>query len=72
MSDKTTKKTKAELLEMLAEAVRNTQPQTSSPTAPQPVHDAQSEPKRKAAPVSKRAVKIKKAPASAGRKQRRR
>ena len=72
MSDKTIKKTKAELLEMLAEAVRNTQPQTSGPTAPEPIQDAQAEPKRKAGPMSKRAAKTKKAPASAKRKERRR
>jgi hypothetical protein len=47
MSDKT--KTKAELLEMLAEAVRNTQPQPARNTQPEPVRDAQSEPKRKPA-----------------------
>ena len=39
MSDKTKTKTKAELLEMLAEAVRNTQPQ--------PVANTQSEPEQK-------------------------
>jgi hypothetical protein len=43
MSDK---KTKAELLEMLAEAVRNTQPQPVN-TQPEPVRDAQPEPKHK-------------------------
>ena len=43
MSDKT--KTKAELLEMLAEAVRNTQPQPVRNTQPEPVRDAQPEPK---------------------------
>ena len=45
MSDK---KTKAELLEMLAEAVRNTQPQPVGNTQPEPVHDPQPERKRKA------------------------
>jgi hypothetical protein len=49
--------TKAELHEMLAEAVRNTQPQ--------PVRDAQPEPRRKTQPrntrpAPKRTVKIKK------------
>jgi hypothetical protein len=41
------KSTKAELHEMLAEAVRNTQPQ------PGPVRDAQSEPVREARPAPK-------------------
>jgi hypothetical protein len=55
MSDKIIKKTKAQLHEMLAEAVRNTQPQ--------PVN-AQPEPKRKAQPrntrsAPKRTIKIK-------------
>ena len=54
MSDKI--KTKAELLEMLAEAVRNTQPQ--------PVRDPQPAPKRetrphKTRPAPKRTAKIK-------------
>ena len=44
MSDK---KTKAELLEMLAEAVRNTQPQPVGNTQPEPGHDPQPERKRK-------------------------
>ena len=44
MSDK---KTKAELLEMLAEAVRNTQPQPVGNTQPEPVRDPQPERKRK-------------------------
>jgi hypothetical protein len=64
MSDKTVKKTKAELLEMLAEAVRNTQPQPVRNTQPEPVRDAQPEPKRTA--------KIKSVRASASRKKRRR
>jgi hypothetical protein len=38
MSDKI--KTKAELIEMLAEAVRNTQPAPVRNTKPEPVHDA--------------------------------
>ena len=60
MSDKT--KTKAELLEMLAEAVRNTQPQ---PVAqPDPARDPQPERKRKTQsrktrPASQRTVKTK-------------
>ena len=61
MSDKI--KTKAELLEMLAEAVRNTQPQPVRNTQPEPVRDAQPEPKRTA--------KIKSGRASASRKKRR-
>jgi hypothetical protein len=50
MRDKAIKKTKAELHAMLAEAVRNTQPQ--------PIRDAQPEPKRR--PPPKRTAKIKK------------
>ena len=42
MSDKSNTKTKADLYAMLAEAVRNTQPQ------PLPVHDVRIAPKRKA------------------------
>jgi hypothetical protein len=69
MSEKTGKKTKAELHEMLAEAVRNTQPQ--------PVRDVQPEPERKTQPhktrpAPKHAAKIKTVRASASRKQRRR
>jgi hypothetical protein len=75
MSDKT--KTKAELLEMLAEAVRNTQPQPARNTQPEPVRDAQPEPKRKtqpgkARPAPNRTAKIKGVRASASRRQRRR
>jgi hypothetical protein len=72
MSDKT--KTKAELLEMLAEAVRNTQPQ---PVAqPDPARDPQPERKRKTQsgktrPASQRTVKTKNVRASASRKQQR-
>ena len=67
MSDK---KTKAELLEMLAEAVRGN-------TQPEPVHDPQPERKRKTQsrktqPASQRTAKIKNVRASASRKQRRR
>ena len=43
------KKTKAELHAMLAEAVRNTQPQPVNPQ-PEPVRDVQPEPKRKKCP----------------------
>ena len=74
MSDK---KTKAELLEILAEAVRNTQPQPVGNTQSEPVRDPQPERKRKAQsrktrPVSRHTAKIKKVRASASRKQRRR
>ena len=56
MSDK---KSKAELFQMLAEAVRNTQPQPVSPK-PEPIHDAQSAPRRgNTRPAPKRPVKIK-------------
>lgn len=62
------KKTKAELLQMLAEAVRNTQPapvvRTQSETHP--------EPKRKTRPAPKRTAKMKSTRVSAGRKSRRR
>ena len=69
MSEKTGKKTKAELHEMLAEAVRNTQPQ--------PLRDVQPEPERKTQPhktrpAPKHTTKIKTVRASASRKQRRR
>ncbi|MGB6396904.1 MAG: hypothetical protein WBF73_14645 [Bradyrhizobium sp.] len=69
MSEKTGKKTKAELHEMLAEAVRNTQPQ--------PLRDVQPEPERKTQPhktrpAPKHTAKIKTVRASASRKQRRR
>jgi len=75
MSDKT--KTKAELLEMLAEAVRNTQPPSVPNTQPEPVRDAQPEPKRKTQPhktrpAPKHTAKIKSVRASASHKQRRR
>jgi hypothetical protein len=75
MSDKT--KTKAELLEMLAEAVRNTQSPRVRDTQPEPVRDAQPEskrktPPRKTRPAPKRTAKIKGVSASASRKQRRR
>ena len=55
MSDK---KSKAELFQMLAEAVRNTQPQPVSPK-PEPIHDAQSPRRRNTRPAPKRPVKIK-------------
>ncbi len=61
MSDK---KSKAELFQMLAEAVRNTQPQPLNPQA-ESARNTQTEPKRKTQsrnkrPAPKRAVKIKK------------
>ncbi len=60
MSDK---RSKAELYAMLAEAIRNTQPQPVN-TQPEPVRDAQPEPKRRTQPrntrpAPKRPVKIK-------------
>jgi hypothetical protein len=65
--------TKAELHEMLAEAVRNTQPQAVN-TQPEPVRDAPPNPKRKTRPrntrpAPKRKAKIKSGRASAGRKR---
>jgi hypothetical protein len=54
------KKTKAELYAMLAEAVRNTQPQPVN-TQREPVRDAQ--------PAPKRTVKIKSVRESASRKR---
>jgi len=65
--------TKAELHEMLAEAVRNTQPQPVS-TQPGPVRDVQPDPKRKGRPrntrpAPKRTAKIKGVRASASRKR---
>jgi hypothetical protein len=67
MGDKTIK-TKAELLEMLPQAVRNTQPQPISAPQPEPIRDA----KRKARPAPKRTAKTERARMSAGRKRRRR
>jgi hypothetical protein len=63
MSDKSIKNTKAQLHEMLAEAVRNTQPQPGN-AQPEPVRDAQPERQCKAQPrktrsAPKRKVKIK-------------
>ena len=74
MSDKT--KTKAELLEMLAEAVRNTQPQPVGNTQPEPPRCATRRKRktqsRKTGPASQRTAKTKNVQASASRKQRRR
>jgi hypothetical protein len=57
MSDKANKQTKAELHAMLAEAVRNTQPQPQ----PEPVRDTQPAPKRnrRTRHAPKRTAKIK-------------
>lgn len=65
--------TKAELHEMLAEAVRNTQPQQVS-AQPEPVRDAQPDPKRKGQPRKARRAptrigKNKSVRASASRKR---
>jgi len=65
--------TKAELHEMLAAAVRNTQPQPGN-TQPEPVSDVQPDPKRKSRPrnkrpAPKRTAKIKSVRASANRKR---
>jgi hypothetical protein len=64
MGDKVIKKTKSELHAMLTEAVRNTQPQPVT-TQPEPVRDAQPEPKpktrpHKSRPALKRTAKSKK------------
>ncbi len=66
--------TKAELHEMLAEAVRNTQPQPVN-TQSEPVRDVHPDPKRKGQPrntrpAPKRTAKTKSVRASAGRKRR--
>ena len=65
--------TKAELHEMLAEAVRNTQPQAVN-TQPEKARDVQPDPKRKGRPrntqpAPKRTAKIKNVRASASRKR---
>jgi len=64
--------TKAELHEMLAEAVRNTQPQPVN--TPEPIRDVQADAKRKGRPrkkppASKRTAKIKSVRASAHRRR---
>lgn len=67
MTERTTK-TKAELLNMLAEAVRNTQPQPRiNVTQTDPTSDARPKPKRNTRPVSKCTTKTKNTRASAGR-----
>jgi hypothetical protein len=67
MSDKTKTKTKAELLEMLAEAVRNTQPQPVAHTHREPEQEIQP---RKTRPAPKRTAKIKNVRKAVGVKQR--
>ena len=68
--------TKAELHEMLAEAVRNTQPQAVRNEPPEPVRNEPPEPKRnprrRNRPAPKRPAKIKSVRASTSRKQPRR
>jgi hypothetical protein len=68
--------TKADLYQMLAEAVRNTQPQPPSPP-PEPPLEVRPAPKRvsrprNTQPAPKRTAKTKRERASASRKQRRR
>ena len=65
-----TMQTKAELLQMLAEAVRNTQPQPMPVTQREPNADSRPGEKREK-PVSKRTTKAKKADASSRRTRRR-
>jgi hypothetical protein len=65
--------TKAELHEMLAEAVRNTQPQPVN-TQPEPIRDVQPDAKRKGRPpkkppAPKRTAKIKSVRAPASRRR---
>jgi hypothetical protein len=64
--------TKAELLEMLAQAVRNTQPQPVGNRQPEPVVDERKRKtqSRKTRPTSQRTAKNKNVWAAAGRKQR--
>jgi hypothetical protein len=68
MSDKGTKTTKADLLKMLTEAVRN----TPGATPIEPVRDAQPELNRKTRPAPKRKAKTRKPRTTASRNQRRR
>src|SRR5277367_5302465 len=74
MTEKIKPKTKAELLEMLAEVVSNTQPQPVHKPQPEPVSNPQPARQRKTQtrPAPKRTAKIKSVRASARRKQRRR
>jgi hypothetical protein len=71
MGERTTK-TKAELMAMLAEAVRNTQPQPAPAAPSEMVRDAPPASKRKKHEVPKRAANTKRARASRSGKQRRR
>jgi hypothetical protein len=71
VNDKT-KKSKADLLKMLAEAVRNTQPQPIDTRQSEPIRDTQPKLKRKTRPVAKRTAKTENPRASASGKQRRR
>jgi hypothetical protein len=68
MSDKSNTKTKADLYAMLAEAVRNTQPQPQ----PEPIRDVQPAPKRKTQtrPAPKRTAKIKRVQPGANKRRR--
>ena len=61
MGDKANPKTKAELHAMLAEAVRNTQPQPPRNMQPEPVRNTQPAPKRnrRTRHAPKRTAKIK-------------
>jgi hypothetical protein len=75
MSDKTIKQSKAELHEMLAEAVRNTQPQPVPNAQRDPVRNAHPEPERdtrprKTRPAPKLSAKIKNVRASGRGKSR--
>jgi|HubBroStandDraft_6_1064221.scaffolds.fasta_scaffold2191621_2 hypothetical protein len=72
MSEKMTTKSKADLLKMLAEAVRNTQPQPVGTSQTDAIGDTQSAPKPDRRAVSKRTAKTKKARPSVSSKQRRR
>ena len=58
MGDKAIK-TKAELYAMLAEAIRNTQPQPVRNEQPEPVRNTRHAPKRNSRPAPKRTAKIK-------------
>lgn len=64
--------TKADLYQMLAEAVRNTQPQPPSPPPEPPLAVKRVSRPRNTQPAPKRTAKTKRERASASRKQRRR
>jgi hypothetical protein len=70
MGEKTTR-TKTELFEMLAQAVRNTQPQPIVAPQPDLIRDVQPEPKKKRS-VPKRARTAKNSRTSTGRTKRHR